>query len=61
METKVDKTVRQLTFLIKDPVTHLSIRDLDQMNQLARTDIGMRDLLLKCYSYYILKTNEKKF
>jgi hypothetical protein len=48
------------SFWLKDPVTHLSNRDLDQMHHLARTDTGMRDMLLKCYTYYILKTDEKK-
>lgn len=46
--------------LHKDPVTHLSLWDLQQMNQLARTDTGMRDLLLKCYTYYTLRHDEKK-
>ena len=51
----------QLDFLLKDPVTHLSDQDLALMHNLARTHTGMRDLLLKCYTYYILNTNEKEF
>lgn len=50
----------QLNILLKDPITHLSNWDLQQMNQLARTDTGMRDLLLKCYTYYIIQHAEKK-
>lgn len=46
--------------LVKDPITHLSNSDLNQMNHLARTDTVMRDMLLKCYIYYVL-SDEKKF
>jgi hypothetical protein len=49
-----------LLYTKKDPITHLSRRDLDQMNRLAQTDLGMRDLLLKCHMYYILKTDAKE-